>query len=347
MRAVSLLPILFAWSFLVRPAAAQPPRKVIVGTAMQAFWGKYPGLDKRLDELAGLIDQMAAESTRKYGRGLDLAVLPEVAVTGEMSGDVVAGSVPFEGRVREVFARKARQHRCYIVVPMYLLEDRGKKLCSNVGVLVDRNGETAGIYRKLHLAVPSGSDSMEGGITPGTQVPVFQCDFGKLGIQICFDMEYDYGWSELARQGAELVAWPTQSPQTSHPAFRAMQNRYYIVSSTWRHNASLFEPTGKIAAQIREPAHVLVEQIDLSYAILPWSGPLQNGAAFREKFGERAGYHYYEDEDCGIFWSNDPRTSITEMVRSLGLTEQAAELRRIRNLYRKAGVPAYTTEEGR
>ncbi len=54
---------------------------------------------------------------------------------------------------------------------------------------------------------------MEGGTTPGKNLPVFDCDFGKLAIQICYDMEFDRGWQELARQGAELIAWPTQSPR--------------------------------------------------------------------------------------------------------------------------------------
>ena len=44
--------------------ADQPPRKVIVGTAMQAFWGEYPGLEKRLQQLSGLIDQMAKNPTK-------------------------------------------------------------------------------------------------------------------------------------------------------------------------------------------------------------------------------------------------------------------------------------------
>ena len=322
----------------VPSTADRAPRKVIVGTAMQAFWGEYPGLEKRLAQLGGLVDQMAEESRKKYGRGLDLAVLPEMAVTGELSGDVVGRSVAFEGPVREAFARKAREHRCYIVVPTYLSEDR-RKACSNAAILVGRKGELVGIYRKLHLAVHTGSDSLEDGATPGKEAPVFQCDFGKLGMQICFDIEYDYGWRELARQGAEVVAWPTQSPQTTHPAARAIAHRYYIVSSTWRDNASFFEPTGKILAQIKEPAHVLVQELDLSYAILPWSPGLHNGDAFKEKYGTRAGFRYYRDEDRGIFWSNDPQVPIGEMIRSLGLNEAHEELRRIRKLYEKAGVP--------
>ena len=306
---------------------------------MQRFWVEYPGLAKRLEQLTGMVDRMAAEAQRRYGRGLDLAILPETAVTGEVHGDIVEGSLPFDGPVRDAFTRKARELHTYIVVPMYLLENREKRICSNVAILVGRQGEVVGTYRKVHLAVSSGTDSMEGGMTPGKEVPVFACDFGKLGIEICFDMEFDYGWDELARQGAELVAWPTQSPQTSEPAARARRNRYYIVSSTWRNNASVFEPTGRIAAQIREPEQILVHQIDLSYAILPWSGRLQNGAALRKRYGDAVGFHYYEDEDRGIFWSNDPQTPIGQMIRSLGLIEQREELRRVRKLYDKAGVP--------
>ena len=257
-----LMPVIFAALFVqpaapaelnIRSTADQLPRKVIVGTAMQAFWGKYPGLEKRLEQLTQLIDQMVEESQKKYGRGLDLAVLPETAVTGETSNDVMADAIPLAGPLRNTFARKAREQHCYIVVPTYLLEDREKKLCSNAAILIDRNGEVAGIYRKVHLAVHTGSDSLEGGATPGKEAPIFACDFGKLGIQICFDIEYDHGWSELARKGAEIVAWPTQSPQTIRPAARAVEDRYYIVSSTWRNNASIFDQLVRLPRRSRNP----------------------------------------------------------------------------------------------
>src|SRR5688572_30109004 len=77
-----------------RSTSNNPPRKVIVGTAMQAFWGQYPGLRNRLDQLAGIVDQMAAQAKKKYARGLDLAVLPETAITGEAGEDALACSVP-------------------------------------------------------------------------------------------------------------------------------------------------------------------------------------------------------------------------------------------------------------
>jgi predicted amidohydrolase len=319
-----------------RSTSNRPPRKVIVGTALRSFWGQYPGLQNRLDQLTGIVDQMAAQAKTKYNRGLDLAVLPETAVTGEAAGDAWAHSVPFTGEVAEVFARKAREHGCYIVVPTYLLDSREKKLCSNAAVLVGRKGEVVGIYRKVHLVVSLEGGTMEDGATPGDALPVFDCDFGKLGIQICYDMDFADGWTELARQGAEVIAWPTQSPQTSQPAFRAKKHRCYIVSSTWRHNASIFEPTGKIAAQITPPQSILVQELDLSYALLPWSSKLRNGETLRKAYGDSVGFHYYEDEDLGIFWSNDPRTTIGEMVRSIGVLELEEEMARVKEFYQRA-----------
>ena len=320
-----------------RNTSDKPPRKVIVGTAIQNLWGAHPGIEPRLDLLTGLVDRMAEQSRGKYGRGLDLAVLTETAVSGVAGKDAMACAVPLAGKMQQAFGRSAREHRCYVVAPTYLLEEDGKR-CSNAAILFDRNGAVAGIYRKVHLVVGTDDESTESGSTLGREVPVFQCDFGRLGIQICYDIEFDRGWDELARQGCELVAWPTQSPQTATPAWRARTGQCYIVSSTWRHNASIFEPTARIAAQIRPPETVLVHQIDLSYAILPWSDKLANGAALRDRFGDGAGFHYYEDEDRGIFWSNDPAMSIHQMVRAVGLEEQHEQLARVAQVYRKAGL---------
>lgn len=316
-----------------RTTSDTPPRKVIVGTVMQSFWG-YPGLPKRLEQLAGIVDQMAAQAEKAYGRALDLAILPETAISGEGAANAVA----YKGEVKDTFTRKAREHGCYIVVPTYLIESKEGKRCSNAAILVGRKGEIVGTYRKVHLVVALDRGTTEGGATPGDALPIFECDFGKLGIQICYDMEFAEGWTQLAQRGAELIAWPSQSPQTSQPAARAREGRFYIVSSTWRHNASIFEPTGKIAAQIKPPQNILVHELDLSYALLPWSSKLRNGEALQKLYGDKVGFHYYEDEDCGIFWSNDPKMPIGKMVRSLGILELEEERARVRQFYRDAGV---------
>jgi predicted amidohydrolase len=299
---------------------------------MYAMWEQYPGLEARLNTLAGFIDRMATEAKRKYNSGLDLAVLPENAVTGETGNAPERASFPLEGKVLEVMGAAARKHHTYVIVPMTLAEDPAHNLFTNSNILLDREGKVVGNYRKVHLVSNQAGALLEGGLVPGKEFPVFQCDFGKLGIQVCFDIEYDDGWAALARKGAEIVAWPSQSPQTIQPRWRARANGYYIVSSTWRNNASIFDPTGDIIAQTTEPSSVLVEQIDLSYALIGWQPKLANGQAFVERYGKAVGFRYSESEDGGIFWSNDPKIPIMRMVRELGLELRADSLERNRKL---------------
>ncbi len=307
------------------------PRKVIVGTSMYNMFHEYPGLEQRLEELGGLIDQQAKEAAANYPGGrLDIAALPEVAVSGEAHGSVAEVASPLEGQVLDVMGAKAREHQCYIVLPLYMAEDPERGLYSNAAVLLDRKGAEAGIYRKVFPVISSDTEVAEGGVMPGKDFPVFDCDFGRVGIQICYDMAFDEGWEALRRKGAELIIWTSQWPGQIHPACRALRNGYFILTSTWRNNASLVDPTGDVIREIRGGDGVFVEQIDLDYVLLPWQPTLKGGKAFEEKYGDRAGYRFSEAEDGGIFWSNDPGKPIMEMVRELDMELRADELERSR-----------------
>ncbi len=317
------------------PRRERPPRKVILGTVVSGYAYSTMTLDERLAQMDRLIDAIAARSEREYpGRRLDMAVLPEAFLA--RTGDALAQRAIHLGEVQDRVAACARRHRCYLVVPMILWEADPPARISNVAVLVDRAGAVVGWYRKVHPVAPQGSDSLEDGTTPGRDFPVFTCDFGRVGIQICFDMLYADGWQALAAQGAEVVALPSASPETAHPAMYALQHEYYIVSATPRDHAAIYNPLGLIEAEATHTDEVLVRQIDLSFAIVHWEAVLEEGAALRRRYGDKVGFHYYHPEDGGIFWSNDPGLSIGRMIASLGLTESDANVERIRRLQDQA-----------
>jgi predicted amidohydrolase len=309
-----------------KPRHDRPPRKVVIGTTMTPWYGNYPGLDKRLEEMSSMIDQMATDSRARYGRSIDLAVFSEYAVTAGKQGPAAKAAVPLDAKIVEALGAKARQHNCYVVFGGIFLDDPATAECSNAAVAIDRQGRVLGKYEKVHPVLdhdtPDGKPVLEGGVAAGKEYEVFDFDFGRVGIQICYDIEYHEGWKRLAEKGAELVLFPTQSPQLTRPAMYAATHEYWVVSSTFRNNASFFEPgTGLVAAQIKEPKRILVHEIDLSFAVLPWSPRMRNGAAFREKFGDRVGFRYSESEDRGVFWSNDSNMTIGDMARSLKLME--------------------------
>ncbi len=297
-----------------------PPRKVKVATFLAPRLGPWASLGQRGAELAAGLRDVAAASP-----GIDLVVFPESVLTAGRPGLLRERALSL-AEVGELLADLASLCGGYLVLPFELREE---DRVANAAVLVDRQGKIAGIYRKAHPVAALGESCLEGGVTPGREFPVFDCDFGRLGIQICWDMSYEDGWAELARQGAELIVLPSASPQTIRPAAQAMRHRVYIVSSTPRDNASVFNPVGLIEAQRTTPG-LLVHTLDLSHAVLHWSEGLEEGRALTRRFGNRVGYIYSSREDTGIFWSNDPSTPIGAMLRELGLETMDEQVERCR-----------------
>ena len=99
---------------------------------MLNMFGKYPGRETRLGELARLVDRMAAASAERYGAaGLDIAALPEYSVSGGLNGPEKDVASPIEGSVLEVMGGAARRNTCYIALPMLLTEDARRGIYSN------------------------------------------------------------------------------------------------------------------------------------------------------------------------------------------------------------------------
>ncbi|HWA86044.1 MAG TPA: carbon-nitrogen hydrolase family protein [Opitutus sp.] len=308
--------------------ANQPPRKIVVASSLGEFTGP---VEERLAKVKEVANRAALEAGRKYaGRGVDLMVFTEFAIQRRSDGKAADQAVELRGEVLDSLGAVAREHHMWLVVPMTLRE---RARISNAAVLFNRAGGVAGIFRKVHPMVDD-AGVFEGGVTPGNSYPVFDCDFGRLGILICWDMGYDEVWDALAAGGAEIVALPTASPQTLRPSAEALRHHYYVVTSPPRDNASLYDPIGRPVARITEPG-VLVHEIDLSYAILHWNERLHEGHALTERFGNKVGYEYSTREDTGIFWSNDPRTSIGEMVREFGLREMPVVMEQVEEAARK------------
>jgi predicted amidohydrolase len=75
----------------------------------------------------------------------------------------------------------------------------------NVALVLDRNGNIAGHYHKVH---PTRRE-MGDGVTPGDDFPVFDLDFGCVGVAICHDLSFPESTRVLALRGAEVIVWPT------------------------------------------------------------------------------------------------------------------------------------------
>lgn len=147
----------------------------------------------------------------------------------------VAEKIP--GPMTKRFGAICRKYSMYIALNYYETEtivESGEHKIYNTCVLLDRQGNIAGKYRKTHLC---GSEGPMNGVTAGDEIPVFDTDFGKLGITICMDMNYPEIYRVLTLKGAKIILWPhqtygpTEEMVMLQARVRAMDNACYIVGS--------------------------------------------------------------------------------------------------------------------
>lgn len=200
---------------------------------------------------------------------------PDIVCLGEEI--ILAGTTKgYAGAAEEIpgpsthrLGESARKYGMYIVAG---LTERAGHAIYNTAVLIDRHGNLAGKYRKVFLP----REEIEGGIAPGDSYPVFDTDFGRIGIMLCWDDEYVDPARALAIQGAEILFLPTAGGYLTLFKATAMQNHVYFVSSGGGVESAIIDPTGKVLFATNESGAIKTIAVNLADRFVdPWLGDLR------------------------------------------------------------------------
>ena len=202
-------------------------RIVRVATVSQAELTRS-GNDELVDRTLERADQAAA-----YGP--DILCLPEGFAGREPE------SVP--GPTSEKASAWARAHHCYLICSMKVLSDG---VPYNSAVIIDRQGRIQGRYDKTH---PTDSEIAAGVECGSLDVPVFETDFGTIGVQICYDVNWPEDWKRLKEKGAEVVFFAAAYPAHLQLTTLAQVNQYYVVSSARSRTSRVYDITGRVMAR--------------------------------------------------------------------------------------------------
>jgi predicted amidohydrolase len=167
----------------------------------------------------------------------------------------VSEAVPGPTTVR--LGELARQRNSWIVAGIY--ESEGGAVY-NTAVLLDRRGRLAGKYRKVYLP----REEYERGLTPGNAFPVFDTDFGRLGIMICYDVFFADPAKALTAQGAEIIALPIWGGDETLAKARAIENRIFLVTSGYDHPTYIMDPDGERISLAHTRGEAAIATIDLN-----------------------------------------------------------------------------------
>jgi predicted amidohydrolase len=197
------------------------------------------------------------------------------------SSDSLTLAEPVPGPTTDAFSERARQHRVVVVLNLYE-RDGGRAFdCSPV---IDADGRLLGRTRMIHITDYTCFHE-QGYYTPGdTGAPVYDTQYGRLGVAICYDRHYPEYMRALAIAGADLVVVPQAGvagewPEGLYEAemqVAAFQNGYYtaLCNRVGKEDHLVFSgesfvcaPNGRVIA--RAPAakdYILYADVDLSTA---------------------------------------------------------------------------------
>ena len=167
------------------------------------------------------LDRAAARVEEAAAKGAQVVCLPELYRTPYFCQREDAAlfdlAEPVPGPSSERFAAVARRAGVAVVVPIF--ERRAPGLFHNSAVILDADGSTAGLYRKMHIPDdPAFYEKYY--FTPGDLgFKAFDTRFGRVGTLICWDQWYPEGARLTALQGAAVLFYPTAIGW--HPAEKA------------------------------------------------------------------------------------------------------------------------------
>ena len=213
------------------------------------------------------------EMVDKAGKmGADIVCLGEgINLAGVVGANYPDVAEPIPGPSTEALGKIAAKHSMYIVGALGELESG---TIYNTGVLIGRDGELIGKYRKIQIP----REELEDGVMPGSSFPVFDTDFGKVGIMICWDSQYPLPARALAARGAELIMVPIWGGNPVLMKARAIENQVYLATCAYSDlPTAVYAPDGTILAEATERGTVAVAEIDFSKQFyFPWLGNMKD-----------------------------------------------------------------------
>ncbi|SHI60494.1 carbon-nitrogen hydrolase family protein [Desulfofundulus thermosubterraneus] len=227
----------------------------------------FPGnKEKNLQKALTLIDDARS-------KGAELIVLPELFLTGyrvEEEDLALAETIP--GYAVEQLGKYAREKKVFLAgTIMEVGVKRG--VVYNTAFLIGPDG-LIGTYRKVHLW-----DREQLRWACGEEYPVFPTPFGRVGIQICYEVGFPESARILTLKGADMLLYPSAFGLPRLYAWdlatrsRALENGVFLIAANrsgqekdtqFAGHSRIVNPQGKVLAEAKNDDEAIVATVDLA-----------------------------------------------------------------------------------
>jgi predicted amidohydrolase len=235
-----------------------------------------------------LVDNVAfakAQIEQAADQGIDLVSFPETFVyVGQNHHEKHQVAQTLDGELVQTFRDLANQHDLSILLgSIYEKTPDDDSRLYNTSILINRQGELNGVYRKIHMCdAPTLGYNESVGIKPGNIPVVVEHEIGMLGLSVCYDLRFPELYRHLTEKGAEVIFVPSafflytgKHHWLPLLTARAIENQVYIVApNQWgKHHEGrtsygssvIIDPWGSVICCAPERPGMVSATLDLGY----------------------------------------------------------------------------------
>lgn len=214
--------------------------------------------------------------------GADLVVLPEMFCCEYNNSAFIQNREPAGGLIWKALSRTAATHAIWLVGGSIPEADSFDTF--NTSFVFDRSGRQVTFHRKMHLFdidVAGGQRFCESDtFSAGDGISVFDTEFGKMGLCVCFDIRYPELCRLMTLDGARVIFCAASFNMTTGPAHwelmfrtRAVENQLFTAGCAAARdergsyvsygNSIVVSPWGDIIARAGAEETILYADLDL------------------------------------------------------------------------------------
>ena len=212
--------------------------------------------------------------------GADMILFPEVQLTEffpQYEGlDVSKYGIGIDSDIVKAFCDACKENQIMAVPNIYLMED-GKPY--DASLLIDKDGQILGAQKMVHIAQAEQFYEQDYYTPSNDGFSVFDTDFGKVGIVVCFDRHYPESIRTEVLMDADLILIPTVNTKTEpleifdwEIRIQAFQNCVYVAMCNrvglegdmdFAGESLVVDPLGNLVCKADDKEQIVYADIDM------------------------------------------------------------------------------------
>lgn len=180
----------------------------------------------------------------------------------------------------EFFQCIARTNNCYVAYSSAREAEDGT--WRNSTLIIDRAGVVTGVYNKNHVVI---EETTESGILCGQKAPLIECDFGRIAVAICFDLNFEELRLKYVVARPDVIIFPSMYHGGLMQAYWAYSCRAHFVGACCGLPSAILSPLGQTLATSTNYFNFVTATVNLDCRLAHLDGNWGKLKVLKAKYG--------------------------------------------------------------